>query len=153
MVNKTGRYLFKNVDSAGFDIKTPFQNAVGPLTCKALRDFVAPYRDNDWPSERSRIIDRMLNTTNQTFNSLDLKTYDVILCFDRSSVDRVHNRQCEEAGSAKVVILPGCSGLLFGPSNVHKIVSVIESAITGFISDELSDYFTWMRVLSVEASP
>ncbi|KAM0801108.1 hypothetical protein BDR22DRAFT_962582 [Usnea florida] len=140
-VNENGHLLFKSVQSAGFDIKTSLQTAVGTLTSDALRNFVAPNDLTGWPNEKSRIIDRMLNVKNQAFDGLDLNCYDIILCFDRSGIDRVRERQ--RAGtktgraSAQVLLLAGCTGLPFQASKVHVIIAAIKSAIMDFVSKHL----------------
>ena len=140
-MNQTGQLLFKSVQSAGFDIKTSLQTAVGTLTSDALRNFVAPNDLTGWPNEKSRIIDRMLNVKNQAFDALDLKYYDIILCFDRSGIDRVRERQRARnntgEATAQVLLLAGCTDLPFQASKVHVIVSAIKSAIKDFVSKHL----------------
>ena len=132
---------FQSVLSAGINIKTLWKRC-WPNDFKSAQRFVATYDFVEWPKEKSHIVDRMLDVSNQTFRLVSFGAFDNIFFLTAEILvgcAKHNQRRLARAGSPEIMLLPGCSGVPYISSEVQSIVSAIESTIKGFILRELED--------------
>ncbi len=149
--NRTGRWLFRRVHSAGHTVRTDRGTTVDPSTLQGVKELL-PQNGYDWamdyPHETQRIAQRMKFYNRHGFTAHDLTLYDTILCFthtDASSISKLDTQSEKRAGTAKIIVLPGCRDISSedcakDPKKIQELISNIKTAIKGFISRELEDW-------------
>ena len=146
--NRTGRWLFKRVHSAGLTVSTNVQTSIDPVAIQGIGQLL-PHDEYDWaldsPHEVRRIAQRMKFYSPFGFAATDLSTYDVILCFTRTDANRIAKFEPEHKDGARVIVLPGCRDISSedcakDPEKIRELIASIKSAVKGFITQELGEW-------------
>lgn len=160
-VRRTGRWLFKRVESAGLNISTTRDSGSGsrgllPQAIQALP--TAEYDGNDFPYEIDRVKARIESYTQRRLYDSDFRTFEYILCFDEAAAKMVQDRsQLTKAKpsllkpTAKIVALRDCSSatcaeMLADGTRRDKVVSAIKAAVKDFVHRELGPWSALSRV-------
>ena len=145
--NRTGRWLFSRVHSAGRNIETNPNASIDPTAIRGVAELL-PQDTYEWakgfPIETQRILRRMKDYHPCGFTKSDLSTYDIILCFRRTDANDLSQVQID-GQRARVIVLPGCGDISSDdcandPAKIKVLISNIKTAVKGFISEELGDW-------------
>ncbi|KIW31763.1 uncharacterized protein PV07_03360 [Cladophialophora immunda] len=165
-VNTTDRWMYGRVDSAGVDIKTPFNETV-PLASrpdtdansKAI-DILAGDRNHFWsedyPHEKAVIVNRVKAHQPRGIEERHFRTFEYILCFDVYAFEAVKRlKQKAQAKSSstgskerisKVMLLEDCAWP-DGGKTCHDadVVKDVNSRIKKQVKDFLGSEFGWTK--------
>ncbi|KAK0509501.1 hypothetical protein JMJ35_007895 [Cladonia borealis] len=160
-----GRWLFKRVESASFDIEAVHSSFATAAT-QAVNDYaviqkgvyklVSPYEQPPYKyTEISQVGQRMKSYRSFVFTKSDLTAYQYILSFE-PYVNRIKKmredvqKQNAEVALAQIVKLEGCENIsttvecMQDERNIDKLIESIKAAVKQFVTPPP---FNWSRPL------
>lgn len=163
IANTTSRWLFERVDSAGANVRTHFTTThlpslpdYGMATAesyeRAITDLAGPpehYRSDDFPYEKSTIVDRMRAHQARGIEPRHFKTYHYILCFSQDVQSTILHLQAawesehRTKSTAKIILLQVPEPFNEGP---QKIIPELKKVIQHFMAEELGWMEPWVYV-------